>query len=90
MYWNCFSSNPYAPLPKLNLNIRCIGIVHNYLIWVECPYIYPSRIKAVIHHILAKDTIDQIVMMALDNKNTGQKALIEAVKARIENLKNEG
>ena len=44
----------------------------------------------VIHHILAKDTIDQRVMMALDNKDTGQKALIEAVKARIENLKNGG
>jgi SNF2 family DNA or RNA helicase len=44
----------------------------------------------VIHHILAKDTIDHRVMMALDNKETGQKALIEAVKARIENLKNGG
>jgi SNF2 family DNA or RNA helicase len=44
----------------------------------------------VIHHILAKDTIDQRVMMALDNKDTGQKALIEAVKARMENLKNGG
>lgn len=44
----------------------------------------------VIHHILAKDTIDQRVMMALDKKDTGQKALIEAVKASIENLKNGG
>lgn len=44
----------------------------------------------VIHHILAKDTIDQRVMMALDNKDTGQNALIEAVKARIENIKNGG
>jgi SNF2 family DNA or RNA helicase len=44
----------------------------------------------VIHHILAKDTIDQRVMMALDNKDTGQKALIEAVKASIENLNNGG
>ena len=44
----------------------------------------------VINHLLAKDTIDHKVMMALDNKNTGQKALIEAVKARITNLKNGG
>jgi hypothetical protein len=29
-------------------------------------------------------------MMALDNKDTGQNALIEAVKARIENLRNGG
>ena len=44
----------------------------------------------VLHHILAKDTIDQRVMMALDNKDTGQNALIEAVKARIDNIKNGG
>jgi SNF2 family DNA or RNA helicase len=44
----------------------------------------------VIHHILAKDTIDQRVMMALDNKDTGQNALIEAVKARIDNIRNGG
>jgi hypothetical protein len=29
-------------------------------------------------------------MMAIDNKDTGQKALIEAVKAKIENLRNGG
>jgi SNF2 family DNA or RNA helicase len=44
----------------------------------------------VIHHILAKDTIDNRVMMALDNKDTGQSALIEAVRARINNLRNGG
>lgn len=44
----------------------------------------------VIHHILAKDTIDHRVMMALDNKDTGQSALIEAVRARISNLRNGG
>ncbi|QRN84852.1 DEAD/DEAH box helicase [Clostridia bacterium] len=49
-----------------------------------------QKSTVVIHHILAKDTIDQRVMRALDNKDTGQKALIEAVKARINNLKNGG
>jgi SNF2 family DNA or RNA helicase len=44
----------------------------------------------VIHHILARETIDQRVMMALDNKDSGQNALIEAVKARIDNIKNGG
>jgi len=44
----------------------------------------------VIHHILAKDTIDSRVMLALDNKDTGQSALIEAVRARINNLRNGG
>lgn len=44
----------------------------------------------VIHHILTKDTIDQRVMTALDNKDTGQNALIEAVKARINDLRNGG
>ncbi|WP_446898873.1 SNF2-related protein [Clostridium sp. LBM24168] len=35
----------------------------------------------VIHHILAKDTIDERVMKALENKDTSQAALIDAVKA---------
>lgn len=38
----------------------------------------------VIHHILAKDTIDHKVMAALDNKDTSQNALIEAVRFRFE------
>ncbi|WP_195962548.1 DEAD/DEAH box helicase [Clostridium tyrobutyricum] len=35
----------------------------------------------VIHHILTKDTIDQRVMRALQDKDTSQAALIDAVKA---------
>lgn len=38
----------------------------------------------VIHHILAKDTIDEDVMKALKNKNKTQAALIDAVKANLE------
>jgi SNF2 family DNA or RNA helicase len=37
----------------------------------------------VIHHILAKDTIDEDVMKALENKNKTQAALIDAVKANL-------
>lgn len=37
----------------------------------------------VIHHILTKDTIDHRVMAAIDNKDTSQSALIEAVRARL-------
>ena len=37
-----------------------------------------------IHHILAKETIDEDVMKALENKNKTQAALIEAVKANLE------
>ncbi|MBR1735738.1 MAG: DEAD/DEAH box helicase, partial [Firmicutes bacterium] len=37
----------------------------------------------VIHHIITKDTIDENVMLALENKNMGQNALIEAVKWRL-------
>ncbi|RMD03221.1 DEAD/DEAH box helicase [Clostridium autoethanogenum] len=37
----------------------------------------------VIHHIIAKETIDERVMRALEDKNISQKALIEAVKARV-------
>ena len=37
-----------------------------------------------IHHILAKGTIDEDVMKALENKNKTQAALIDAVKANLE------
>lgn len=42
----------------------------------------------VIHHIIAKDTVDEKVIQALENKDTSQTALIDAVKARIK--KHEG
>ena len=50
---------------------------------------YPSRIKAVIHHIIAKNTIDERVMVALENKDTSQAALIEAVRAQIQKQREE-
>jgi SNF2 family DNA or RNA helicase len=37
----------------------------------------------VIHHIIAKDTIDEDVMAALRKKEKIQSALIDSVKARI-------
>lgn len=37
----------------------------------------------IIHHIVSKETIDEQVMNALENKSMGQNALINAVKARI-------
>lgn len=37
----------------------------------------------VIHHIVTKDTHDEDVLRALDNKDTRQSALIDAVRARI-------
>ena len=39
--------------------------------------------KVMVHHILAKDTIDEGVMDILAKKNIGQAKLIDAVKARI-------
>jgi len=40
-----------------------------------------------IHHIIAKDTIDERVMKALEDKDVSQAALIEAVKARMAQFK---
>lgn len=37
----------------------------------------------VVHHIVTEGTIDETVMRALRNKNAGQAALMDAVKARI-------
>ncbi|EAD5361698.1 TPA: DEAD/DEAH box helicase [Listeria monocytogenes] len=40
----------------------------------------------VIHHIIAKDTIDEDVMLALKLKDKTQASLIDAVKARLEGV----
>lgn len=40
----------------------------------------------VIHHLIAKGTIDEQVMLALERKQTGQTALIDAVRARIKGV----
>jgi len=37
----------------------------------------------VIHHIITKDTIDEMVMKALDQKNLTQSALMDAVRAQL-------
>lgn len=44
----------------------------------------------VIHHLIAKDTLDEKVMAALEKKDCGQSALVEAVKVRIGGGKDAG
>ena len=36
-----------------------------------------------IHHIVMKDSMDEVVLKALKGKNTTQEALIDAVKAQL-------
>ncbi|MEG0370422.1 MAG: DEAD/DEAH box helicase, partial [Hungatella sp.] len=43
----------------------------------------------VIEHIIAKDTVDEDVMDALERKDVGQSALIHAVRARIGGITDE-
>jgi len=38
----------------------------------------------VVHHLVAKETIDEDVMQVLKNKEAGQEALLNAVRARLE------
>jgi SNF2 family DNA or RNA helicase len=42
----------------------------------------------IVHHLVTKDTIDEDVMKALEGKAVGQEALITAVKARMESVRN--
>lgn len=42
--------------------------------------------SVIVHHLIAEGTIDEDVMLALENKATGQDALLAAVKARIERV----
>lgn len=46
--------------------------------------------SVVVTRIVAKDTIDEDVIRALDKKERTQDALIEAVKARVKGGKNHG
>jgi SNF2 family DNA or RNA helicase len=40
--------------------------------------------RVIVHHLVAEGTMDEAVMRALQEKRTGQDALLEAVKARFE------
>jgi SNF2 family DNA or RNA helicase len=42
----------------------------------------------IVHHLVTKDTIDEDVMKSLEGKAVGQEALITAVKARLESVRN--
>ena len=42
-----------------------------------------QRNTVVVHHLVAKGTIDEDVMQVLKNKEAGQEALLQAVKARV-------
>lgn len=41
----------------------------------------------IIHHLIAKGTVDEDVMKALENKEVNQNTLLEAVKARLKEVK---
>lgn len=43
--------------------------------------------SVIVHHIITKNTVDEDVMRALGNKEINQNTLLEAVKARIKNIK---
>ncbi len=43
--------------------------------------------NVIIHHLVTEGTIDEQVMAALGRKDTGQKALLESLKARIAKIK---
>lgn len=43
--------------------------------------------NVIVHHLVAKGTVDEDVMRALENKEINQNTLLEAVKARIKNYK---
>ncbi|MGD9678412.1 MAG: SNF2-related protein [Vulcanibacillus sp.] len=43
--------------------------------------------SVIIHHLITEDTLDEGVMKALEGKAVTQEALMQAVKARIENVK---
>ena len=45
--------------------------------------------SVIVHHLVTKDTVDEIVINRLKNKEIGQEALLASLKAKIEEAKNE-
>ncbi len=43
--------------------------------------------NVIVHHLITEGTVDEDVMKALEGKETGQAALLEAVKAKIERMR---
>lgn len=43
--------------------------------------------NVIIHHLVTEGTVDEEVMAALQNKSTGQDAMLDAIKARLEKYK---
>lgn len=43
--------------------------------------------NVIVHHLITEGTVDEDVMKAIERKETGQEALLEAVKARIRRYK---
>jgi SNF2 family DNA or RNA helicase len=43
--------------------------------------------SVIIHHLIMKDTVDEDIMLALDNKAGGQNDLMTAVRAQIDNIR---
>lgn len=43
--------------------------------------------SVIVHHLVTKGTVDEDVMSALERKDCGQAALLESLKARIEDVK---
>ena len=75
------------------LNLQAGG---NIIIWFGLPWSLELYQQAnarlhrqgqqqavVVHHLVTKDTVDEDVMKVLANKESGQDALLEAVKARM-------
>ena len=44
----------------------------------------------IINHLIAKGTVDEDVVQALEDKNTGQAALMAALKEKREEAENDG
>ena len=42
--------------------------------------------SVIVHHLVAEGTIDERVMQSIDKKATGQNALMDAVRARIQGI----
>ena len=71
----------------LNAHSFSIAVLHDLqfsINWVDHNNCAGQTQVVTIHHIITKDTVDEDVMAALEQKDMTQEKLISAVKARLE------
>jgi SNF2 family DNA or RNA helicase len=88
-------AQPQSVAHGLNLQGTGAAVIWHSLTWdlenyeqlIRRVWRQGQRERVVVHHIVAKDTIDEVIMRTVNRKDKTQKALLEALKERAKERK---